>query len=75
MSSLLDTHNPYFAPAPPLDVQERITIILGTKDNVVTKRSLPLLRRLLPRARMIMVPGVGHILHFEAPREIAAIEF
>ena len=75
MSILLDTHNPYFAPPLPLDVQGQITIVLGTKDNVVTKRSLPLLRRLMPRARMIMVPGVGHILHFEAPREIAGIEF
>lgn len=71
MSILLDTHNPYLAPPLRPDVQKRITVVLGTKDNVVTKRSLPLLRRLLPGARIIMIPGAGHILHFEAPREIA----
>lgn len=71
MSILLDTHNPYFVTPPSAEVQRRITIILGTKDNVVTKRSLPLLRKILPQARIIIIPDVGHILHFEAPREIA----
>lgn len=73
MSILLETHNPYLVVPPTPEIQRQITIILGTKDNVVTKRSLPLLRRLLPYVRMVMIPDVGHILHFEAPREIATV--
>jgi pimeloyl-ACP methyl ester carboxylesterase len=72
MSTLLDTHNPYHAPPLPPEVQKQITVIIGAKDNVITRRSLPYLRRILPLARMMIVPKVGHILHFEAPEYIAA---
>jgi pimeloyl-ACP methyl ester carboxylesterase len=70
MSSLLASHNPYLAPVLPGPVQKQITVIVGSKDNVITKKALPALRRILPEARLLIIPDVGHILHFEAPREI-----
>jgi pimeloyl-ACP methyl ester carboxylesterase len=72
LSRLLDTHNPYFAAALSEELQRHITVIVGTKDNVLTRRSLPTLRRILPHARMLIIPDVGHILHFEAPHHIAS---
>lgn len=72
MSRLLDTHNPYFAPPLPVEVQKQITVIIGKKDNVITRHSLPHLRKILPFARMLIIPSVGHILHFEAAEHIAS---
>lgn len=71
LSKLLATHNPYLAPMLPASVQKQITIVMGTKDNVTTRKTLPLLRRILPKARILIIPHVGHILHFEAPVQIA----
>ncbi len=71
MSMLLETDNPYEVVPPERAVQERITVIFGTKDNVATKRSFGRMRRLLPFSRMLIVPGAGHILHFEAAEQIA----
>lgn len=71
---LLDTHNPYLGVRLPVTIQKQVTVIIGTKDNVVTRQSLPLLRRLLPEARFIIVPGVGHILHFEAHHELGNVK-
>jgi pimeloyl-ACP methyl ester carboxylesterase len=75
LTMLLANHNPYLAPPLPAEVQKRITIIIGKKDNVITKKSLPILRTILPHARLLMVPSVGHILHFEAPEIIAANKY
>ncbi len=71
LSKLLATHNPYFAPMLPIEVQKQMTVVIGTKDNVITRKTLPTLRRILPEARMLIIPDVGHILHFEAPGAIA----
>ncbi|HEU5121281.1 MAG TPA: alpha/beta hydrolase [Candidatus Saccharimonadales bacterium] len=70
MSMLLESHNPYLVSLPE-KVQRQITVIVGEKDNVITKQSLPTLRKILPHARLLLVPHVGHILHFEAPEVIA----
>jgi alpha-beta hydrolase superfamily lysophospholipase len=70
LSMLLATHNPYLTLLPD-DIQRHITVIVGERDNVITKRSLSTLRTILPHARILMVPKVGHILHFEAPEFIA----
>jgi pimeloyl-ACP methyl ester carboxylesterase len=70
MSMLLETDNPYEVVPPERSVQERITVVFGTKDNVATKRSFGRMRRLLPFSRMLIVPGAGHILHFEASQQI-----
>lgn len=70
MANLLASHNPYLLPPLPHQIQKQITVIVGSKDNVITKKTLPTLRRILPGARLLIIPDVGHILHFEAPYEI-----
>lgn len=72
MANLLASHNPYLLPPPSSEVQKQMTVIVGSKDNVITKKTLPALRRMLPYARLMIIPDVGHILHFEAPYDIAA---
>lgn len=66
LSNLLFTDNPYKGKRIPDDIQQRMTVILGTKDNVVTKKTAGILKDLLPHARHIPAHGSGHILHFEA---------
>lgn len=71
MIRLLTTGNPYAAATLPVGVRRRTTLVLGTADNVVTRRSIAALRASMPEARTVMIPAAGHILHFEAPRHIA----
>lgn len=73
-SMLLQTDNPYYSLPLPVEVQKRITVVMGAKDNVITKGALPLLRELLPKARFVVIPRVGHILHFEAYKELSKLD-
>jgi len=72
LSNLLFTDNPYDGERIPDDIQRRMTVILGTKDNVVTRKTAGKLRELLPLSKHILAHGAGHILHFEAVPEIVA---
>lgn len=73
-SKLLQTDNPYYSQPLPIETQKRITVVMGAKDNVITKGALPLLRELLPLARFVVIPRVGHILHFEAYKELGKLD-
>lgn len=66
LSNLLFSDNPYDGARIPDDIQRRMTVILGTKDNVVTRKTAGRLEELLPNAKHILAHGAGHILHFEA---------
>lgn len=70
VSMLLQTDNPYDGVGLSPEVQHRTTVVVGAKDNVITKDSLSLLRKRMPAARFIVVPEVGHILHFEAYQQL-----
>lgn len=70
VSMLLQTDNPYDGVGLSHEVQRRTTVVVGAKDNVITKDSLSLLRKRMPAARFIVVPEVGHILHFEAYQQL-----
>lgn len=63
-------HNPYYRFKLPEDIQRRTVVTIGDRDNVVTKRTIGRLRRLLPYARFDIIQGAGHILHFEAPERV-----
>lgn len=48
-------------------------IIAGTDDHVVpTQQQARVLARKLPRAHLIMLPGVGHMPHYAAPERVLA---
>lgn len=66
LSNLLFSDNPYEGERISEDIQHRMTVILGTKDNVVSRRAVNTLKDLLPQAKHILAQGSGHILHFEA---------
>lgn len=74
MSMLLETDNPYIASHLASSVQKRVTVVIGERDNVITRKSLPLLHQILPHASFVIIPGVGHILHFEAPKQLAEVQ-
>lgn len=66
MSKLLDEDNPYESSGLSEDIQRRTVVMVGDGDNVLTRKSLKILRQLLPYARFDIIRGVGHLLHFEA---------
>jgi pimeloyl-ACP methyl ester carboxylesterase len=70
---LYTDENPYEKNTISPSVQSRVTVVQGAKDNVATRRTPKILRELLPGADHILLPGVGHILHFEAPDEIVKL--
>lgn len=69
LSTLLYADNPFTAPLPD-QAQKNLTIIMGTKDNVVPKNAIQTMKKLAPKAKMVAIDGVGHILHFEAWRSM-----
>ena len=69
MSRLLLSDNPYKKYKLPADVQRHTLVVYGDRDNVVPKGSSELLHNLMPDAQFEIIPGVGHILHFEAHHE------
>lgn len=66
LSNLLFSDNPYEGEQISQEIQQRMTVILGTKDNVVSRKAAGKLQQLLPYAKHIPAHGAGHILHFEA---------
>jgi pimeloyl-ACP methyl ester carboxylesterase len=74
LSNLLFVENPYQGPLLPKSTQEQMTVIVGARDNVVTKRTRKNLQELLPYAKHITANRAGHILHFEAVEQILPID-
>ncbi|HEY0965263.1 MAG TPA: alpha/beta hydrolase [Candidatus Saccharimonadales bacterium] len=70
LTSLIFSDNPYDGAEISEDIQRRMTVILGTKDNVVTRKTAGRLKELLPHATHIPAHGAGHIIHFEAVEDI-----
>ncbi|MGI8725865.1 MAG: alpha/beta fold hydrolase [Methyloceanibacter sp.] len=52
-----------------------VVIMAGTKDGVVNAKQPRRLHAQIPHSNLRMVPGVGHMLHYAVPEEVAeAIE-
>jgi magnesium chelatase accessory protein len=52
-----------------------LTLVAGANDRTVLPRDAQRVRALLPSARLITLPGLGHLAHEERPDEIAKIVF
>jgi magnesium chelatase accessory protein len=50
-----------------------LTLIVGAGDLTVPPSQAQLVRRLVPNAKVIVMPGVGHLSHEERPAETAAL--
>jgi magnesium chelatase accessory protein len=53
--------------APPL------TLVVGEADGTVSPAEARSVQRLLPSARLVSLPGLGHLAHEEAPERVAEI--
>lgn len=66
LTNLLVRDNPFAGAVLPDDIQRRVTVVLGERDNVVTRGTKRFLEQKLPHATFVSAGAVGHILHFEA---------
>ena len=48
-----------------------VVIMAGTKDGVVNGKQPRWLHAQIPHSNLRMVPGVGHMLHYAVPEEVA----
>lgn len=54
------------------------TLLIGAdRDPITTVEAQERLARIFPDARLLIIPGVGHLIHYEKPREAAGaiVEF
>ena len=52
-------------------ITARTLIVHGTADRVVDPRNARLLAERIPRSRLLLLPHLGHLLHWEAPQHFA----
>lgn len=51
----------------------RLTLITGARDRTVPPGESHRVRRLLPGARLVSLPGLGHLAHEEQPETVVAL--
>lgn len=52
-------------------LQPALTLVVGERDLAVAPSQAELVRARLPGARVLRLPGLGHLAHEEAPRQVA----
>lgn len=50
-----------------------LLLVVGAQDRMIMPGEATRVRRLVPQARIIQLPGLGHLAHEEAPARIAEI--
>lgn len=50
-----------------------LTLVVGAADRTVSPAEAKQVQRLLPAARVISLPGLGHLAHEEAPARVADV--
>ncbi|GAB0116786.1 alpha/beta fold hydrolase BchO [Acidisoma sp. 7E03] len=50
-----------------------VTLVVGDKDGMVPPKDAPRLQALLPQARIVSLPGLGHLAHEEEPALLARL--
>ncbi|WP_245594087.1 MULTISPECIES: alpha/beta fold hydrolase BchO [Acidiphilium] len=51
----------------------RLLLVTGANDRSIPPREAERIARIVPGARLVSMPGLGHLAHEEAPAETAAI--
>ncbi|MCO1655920.1 alpha/beta fold hydrolase [Pseudonocardia humida] len=54
------------------DVPVPTLLVAAELDDIAPRAAQEALRPRFPDARLVVVPGTGHLAHYEAPREVAA---
>jgi pimeloyl-ACP methyl ester carboxylesterase len=52
-------------------VQAPTLVVWGDRDRLVSPRLAARTTATIPRARLLMLPGVGHVAQIEAPEKVA----
>jgi pimeloyl-ACP methyl ester carboxylesterase len=60
-------------PEDPDAIGQPALIIHGAKDRVIAVETAERLAKRLPRARLEIMPGIGHVPQLEAPRQVARL--
>lgn len=50
-----------------------VTVMWGDRDYLLLPRQAPRAERVIPRARLVRLPGAGHVPSWDAPDEIADV--
>lgn len=53
-------------------LRARLVLVVGTRDRYVPPSDAQKLRERVPHAEIVSLEGVGHLVHEERPREVAA---
>ncbi len=69
LTSLLSGDNPYYKRS--LRSTDKSLVFYGTMDNVVTAKTSDEINKIFQGTKIIEIPKVGHLLHFEAYEQIA----
>lgn len=51
----------------------KLTLVVGENDRTIPPADALRVRAILPTARLVSLPGLGHLAHEEAPAEVARI--
>lgn len=54
-------------------LQARLTLVVGANDRAVPPAQAERIRQRLPAARLVTLPGLGHLAHEERPEEAARL--
>ena len=54
-------------------LRPRLTLVVGANDRAVPPQQAQRVLQLLPSARVITLPGLGHLAHEEQPLEVASL--
>lgn len=46
-------------------------LVAGDKDDIIPLKNQYVLQKKIPDAKLSVIPGVGHLIHYETPREVA----
>jgi pimeloyl-ACP methyl ester carboxylesterase len=49
-----------------------LRLVWGERDRLLPEGTLDFFRRALPRAKLVLIPGAGHLPHLESPRALAS---
>jgi pimeloyl-ACP methyl ester carboxylesterase len=72
-SILRNAHRLWYVFPPCPDLEVPVTVAWGTRDLILWPRQVRAARRCLPRARMVPLPGCGHVPMYDNPDLVAKV--
>lgn len=70
LEAILDAYRDYRLPS---GDGRAVTVAWGTRDRLLLPRQARRVSRVLPGARLVLLPGAGHLPMFDAPERVASL--